>query len=319
MPRADRYSRWVSVAAAILLGVASAVVYGVSTVVQHRVVHREDGAADAHGLLMAARDRRWLSAVAGDGVGFILQVGALTVGSVVLVQPLTVLMLPVALVFAYVVGGPRPSRRDIGGAVVLIAGLAVFLALVGTPGKGRTPDGRRVAEFAVGALAAGILVCLSALRRRAAVRGVVCGTVAGAWFGMLAVLVNATSDAFARHGVHGALTSPRGYVPLIGALLLGAAGTVLTQVSFQIGALAATLPANLAADPVTAVVVGAVLLGEQVPAQPWRLAVYALCLAAVVAGAVQLASATRPAGEASTADAAGNVGGRARDDHAVSG
>ena len=64
---------------------------------------------------------------------------------------------------------------------------------------------------------------------------------------------------------------------------------MLTQVSFQVGALGATLPANLAADPFTGVLIGALLLREKLPFDAGHLIGYALCLAAIVFGAVQLA------------------------------
>jgi hypothetical protein len=81
--------------------------------------------------------------------------------------------------------------------------------------------------------------------------------------------------------------------------VVGVLGMALTQVSFQVGALAASFPANKATDPVAAVVLGAVLLHERVPAGPVHLLGYLLCLAAIVAGAVRLAAptpalATRP-------------------------
>ncbi len=63
----------------------------------------------------------------------------------------------------------------------------------------------------------------------------------------------------------------------------------LTQVSFQVGALAASFPANKSADPVAAVLLGAVLLHERVPAGAGHVLGYLLCLAAIVAGAVRLA------------------------------
>jgi hypothetical protein len=73
------------------------------------------------------------------------------------------------------------------------------------------------------------------------------------------------------------------------AAIMGLGGGMLTQMSFQVGALGATLPANLAADPTVAVVLGAVLLREHFPHSPAHLAAYAVCLAAVIAGAIRLA------------------------------
>ena len=48
-------------------------------------------------------------------------------------------------------------------------------------------------------------------------------------------------------------------------MLLGPMRIVLTQMSFQVGALRATLPANLATDPLAAVALGVVLLRENLP------------------------------------------------------
>jgi hypothetical protein len=121
------------------------------------------------------------------------------------------------------------------------------------------------------------------------IRGAVYGLAAGAYFGTLGVMVDAASDRASAAGVHGLFASARGLVPLVGILLLGIGGIVLTQVSFQVGALAATLPANLATDPFTGVLIGAVLLREHLPLSPQHLVGYGVCLAAVIAGAVQLA------------------------------
>jgi len=106
------------------------------------------------------------------------------------------------------------------------------------------------------------------------------------------VLVDAASDETGKHGFHGLLTHGRGLVPLAGIALLGIAGIILTQMSFQLGELGATLPANLAADPLMGVALGAVLLRERIPVTTGHLIVYALCLVVVVAGAIRLADPT---------------------------
>jgi hypothetical protein len=138
-------------------------------------------------------------------------------------------------------------------------------------------------------VAAGVVLCLLVAGRNRVVRGAVYGGVAGAYFGMLAVMVDAASTQAGKAGIHGMLTTPKGIVPLAGVALLGVGGIALTQMSFQIGALAATLPANLAADPMTAVALGIVLLREHIPHGPWHVVAYALCVVAVVAGAIRLA------------------------------
>jgi hypothetical protein len=283
-----------SLVVAVPLGIASALVYGTSIVIQHSEAYQH-GKSDTQGLLALLRNPRWLMAIGGDFIGFLLQIAALSAGSVVVIQPLVVLMLPVALVVGWLMGGPPPRMGDYLGSAAIIGGLAAFLLLIGTPGEGHVPRSRYIAMTILIVLAAGLVTSLAVTGRSAVVRGATYGLVAGVYFGTLGVMVDAASNRFSDDGWHGLLQTGRGLVPLIGIALLGLGGIILTQVSFQVGALRATLPANLAADPVTAVLIGALLLDEYVPTSIPHLVGYVLCLAAVVAGAVQLAGqATAP-------------------------
>lgn len=276
---------------AIPLGVAASVVYGTSIVVQHRTAqeHAEDGETSAASLWRLARNPLWLIAVGSDFAGFLLQAAALSAGSVVVIQPLVVLMLPVALGVSFLMGGHRPRVGDYLGCLGIIGGLALFLALVGDPGETHVPRPRVLGMAVILVLVIGVVLCFLVIGRNSIIRGAVYGAVAGAYFGTLAVLVDAASGQAGRHGLHSLVTTPKGIVPLAGIALLGIAGIVLTQMSFQLGALGATLPANLAADPLVGVFLGAVLLREHIPLSTGHIAIYIACLAAVGAGAVRLA------------------------------
>lgn len=280
-----------SLVAAVPLGVGAAVVYGTSIVVQHQTAqqHAEGGGPSAAGLLRLARNPLWLFAILGDGIGFVLQAAALSVGLVVVVQPLVVLMLPVALAVSFLMGGHRPRVGDYVGVFAILGGLAVFLALIGEPAGGHVPRSRYVGMAVILVLLAGVASSLLVTGRNRMVRGAMYGAVAGCYFGTLAVLVDAASSQFSRHGLHGLVAAPRGIVPVAGIVLLGTAGIVLTQMSFQLGALGATLPANLVADPLAGVLFGVLLLHEHIPLSVWHLTAYAVCVAAVVAGAIRLA------------------------------
>jgi drug/metabolite transporter (DMT)-like permease len=284
----------VSIVVAIPFGVGSAVVYGSSIVVQHRVAqhHADDGErASAAGLLRLIRNPVWLLAIAGDALGFVLQVVALSTGPVVVIQPLVVLMLPVSLFVSAALGWHVPRPGDYLGVLGVLSGLAVFLVLIGKPGAEHIPR-PQVIGLAIALVAlCGVVACLAVAGRNRVVRGAVYGGVAGIYFGTLAVMVDAASERAARAGLHGLLATPKGLIPLIGGVTLGVGGMVLTQMSFQIGTLAATLPTNLATDPLMGVVLGEVLLRERIPLSAWHLLVYALCVVAVVAGAVRLAAA----------------------------
>jgi drug/metabolite transporter (DMT)-like permease len=282
----------VSLAVAVPFGVASAVVYGASIVVQHRTAQQhvdQEGEASAAGLLRLVRNPIWLLAIVGDVIGFLFQIVALSTGPVVVVQPLVVLMLPVSLGVSYAMGGHRPRLGDYGGVVAVLGGLGVFLALIGEPPAGHVPRPRILGTAVILVLLAGVVLCLAATGRNRVLRGAVYGAVAGGYFGTHAVMVDAASERFSRDGLEGLLETPRGLVPLAGIVLLGVGGIILTQMSFQVGALGATLPANLAADPLMGVLLGVILLHERIPLSAGHLAVYVLCLAAVVAGAIRLA------------------------------
>jgi hypothetical protein len=285
----------VSLQVAIPLGVASAVVYGTSIVMQHRVASSGPGEEDARGLFRLVRNPRWLLAIGGDFIGFLLQIGALATGPVVIIQPLVVLMLPVSLGVNFLMGGPKPTLGDYLGSVAVVGGLSGFLAMLDRPGRPHTPDPWDTAIAILVVLGVGALLCLAVRQRGATLRGAIYGAVAGVCFGTLGVLVNAAAHRLIHRGVAALFTETSGIVSLAGILVLGAAGIVLTQVSFQVGALGATLPANLSTDPVAAVILGVLLLHEHVPIGVGYLIGYTACLAAVVAGAIRLAApATAP-------------------------
>jgi drug/metabolite transporter (DMT)-like permease len=276
---------------AVPFGVGSSVVYGTSIVVQHRTAqeHAEGGQASAAGLLRLVRSPAWLLAIAGDFVGFLLQIAALSTGPVVVVQPLVVLMLPVALAVSFLIGGYRPRLGDHLGVIGVVGGLAVFLAMIGIPGAEHVPRPRYLGMATIGVIVVGAILCIFATGRNKVIRGAMYGAVAGGYFGALAVMVDAASSEASDQGVDGLLESPRGLVPLACLTLLGIGGIVLTQMSFQVGALGATLPASLATDPLVGVLFGAALLRERIPMGAGHIAVYVLCLATVVAGAIRLA------------------------------
>lgn len=279
-----------SLAVAVPCGTLAAVAYGVSTAVQHSVVHRDSGRADARSLVRLLVNPRWLMSVGGDAIGLVLQVVALATGPVVLIQPLLVLAVPVSLPVGWALGGPKPRRRDFLACVAIIAGLGTFFLVLGNPGTAQ-PMTARSAEIAIAvALVVGVVACGSVRTRSAVLRAGTYGATAGAWFGLVGVLLNATSRAWQDHGTRG-LTMPEGWVPLAGVILLGAAAVTLTQISFQVGPLAASFPANEACAPVVAVVLGAVMLNEHVPISYLAMAAYIGCLICIIAGLVQLASA----------------------------
>ena len=274
--------------AGIVLGIASAVVYGISVVVQHRVVHNTRASGWA-GLRQIVASPAWLMAVGGDFCGFVLQVGALSLAPVVIVQPLAVLMLPVALAAGYALGAPRPGWVDFAACALLAGSLSGFLWIVGGAQRGTVPQPVRILAVLVLVLALVLGLMFVTHSAPPIPRSAVLGGVAGVCWGTLAVFVNAASDSFEDGGVRALLTTPRGYLPLVAVAALGLLGMAFTMASFKAGSLAVVLPVNLCADPLSAIIFGALLLGQHIPLDAPSLLGYALCFCGLAAAATRIA------------------------------
>ncbi len=290
---------------AVAAGLGSALAYGAGTAGQHAAAYT--GRTDAGELADLARNPRWLLATVADLFGIGLQLLALDNGPVVLVQPLLVLSLPVAVGLRPFFGAPGPSWRELSYSVALIAGLALFLGVLGEPHRGRTIGVSAAGWTSVLALGLGGALILALRRRSPVPRAVGFGVVAGCWFGLVSVLIEAVSRVLDRHGVAG-FGHPAGWVPLAGVVVLAVGGYLLVQIGFQLGPLGASFPPNLILDPVVAVVLGAVLLGEHVPVGPVALASYLVCLLLVGWAAVRLADPNGPGCLPPRPEPAGTIG-----------
>ncbi len=273
---------------AVAAGLGSALAYGAGTAGQHAAAYTGDSCADAGKLADLVRNPRWLLASVADVVGIGLQLVALASGPVVLVQPLLVISLPVAVLLRSRFGAPRPSRSDLASCAAVILGLALFFVLLGEPSRGRIIGAQAAGLTSVAALAGGGLA-IAAVRRRAAVpRAVIFGVVAGCWFGVVSVLIEAVASVWQDDHLAG-FGRPVGLVPLAAVLVLAVGGYLVVQIGFQLGPLGASYPPNLILNPVVAVVLGAALLGEHVRLGSGRILGYLLCVLVVGWAALRLA------------------------------
>ena len=132
----------------VLLCLGSALAFATSSTVKHVSAHQVPDAQDLRarsvGRLVAAtvRNRYYLAGIAADAVGLSLQLVALHLGALGVVQPLLVTGLLFALLLRQLSHG-RVSPREIAWGLVLTASLAGFLVLAGTAdqsGAGESAD-----------------------------------------------------------------------------------------------------------------------------------------------------------------------------------
>ncbi|CAM3107471.1 DMT family transporter [Prescottella defluvii] len=225
------------------------------------------------------RSPRWWAGLLGDGGGYLMQVVALALGSVLVVQPLLVTALLFALPLSARFSGTRFPRSSWGLAVALSAALAVFL-VVGNPTEGGTdaPWARWALPLTVTvvAIAVATLVGLSP-RVAPGRRALLLGAASGALYGVAVAFTKYVTDLL-----------ERGFVEVVGAwqtyalLAAGIAGVYLQQRAFQVGPLSASLPAMTIGEPVIAIFLGMTVLDERLRVSGAGIAVIAVAAAVMV-------------------------------------
>ncbi|MGW6421880.1 DMT family transporter [Nocardia sp. NPDC055053] len=279
--------------AAIVCAVVAALLFAVASVAQQRAAAAvPEGSALMRSLL---RSKRWWAAIVGDVGGYGMQVLALSLGAVLIVQPILVSSLVFALPLSARLNHQRITGRAAATALVLVAALVVFL-IVGNPTAGEETAPLR--EWLVPLT---ILLSIVALATLAGFlvpnpsgRALALGLAGGALFGLAAALTDRVVTLFGDGP--GAVLSGWQTWALVAAGLLG---FYLQQRAYQAGPLAASLPAAAVAEPLAAAFLGLTALDEQLRTDGAGLIVVAvsvvvMCVATVALCRTQAAPLSEP-------------------------
>ena len=272
----------------MLCALGSSLMYALASVLQHRgAVDQPDEQSLRLGLLVRLlRHPAWVAGTACDVAAYVLQFVALGHGPIVVVQPLLVCGLLFALPIGAAWSGRRLGRADWAAAVMVCAGLGVFLA-VANPAAGRsdTGPGHWAALLVAVTAVSGVLIAVGVgpdARRKA----VALAAAAGVIYGAAAALTKTTSHLLAR-GVLPLLTHWQPWVLVV----FGVGGMLLAQSAFQAGALDLSLPTMTVVDPVVSIAIGASLFGEAISAGAAAVAAEVVALVVMSVGVVLLARA----------------------------
>jgi hypothetical protein len=239
------------------LAMASALLFGVGAVLQH---HAATSSTADRGLQLRvmARQRSWVVGQLSTTTGSGLQVAALALAPVAIVQPLLAAGLLVALALRTVRDRCWPTGAEFLGAALTAGGLAVFLiAARPAPGApGHLPHPLAVIAAAVLGLA---VVALATRLRRGAPGALACGLAAGLAAGIAAVLISSALKILSTYGLVRALAGPE----LWAAIVMAVAAQIGAQHAFSRGALTWSLPALTVLDPLAAIPAARFLLGER--------------------------------------------------------
>jgi hypothetical protein len=297
----------VSRPAAVVTGLAAALVFGISSVADQRSTKRVQSrrALSPRILLDLVRQPLWLTAIGANVLGFALQVVALDFGSLALVQPILVCDLVFAVLIAWYLRhradrqrpGSRPGVLVIfGGVAATTAGVAGFLA-IGQPSGGQT----RASLSILPPLAAGLVVvvggCLAVAARNRELRPLALALACGVCYGVAAFVIKIVTSEFG-----GGLARLFSDWPIYVLAVVGPVGFLLNQDAFQQGTLLAPVQAIITtADPVISIALGVLWLHVRLRSGPAATLGVVASLLVMTAGIVIIArSSPQVAGRGAT-------------------
>jgi drug/metabolite transporter (DMT)-like permease len=270
----------------IFFALCAAVFMAIGIVVRQRAtmdLPADDGVSTVMITTLLRRPIWW----AGTGsavLGYVFQALALSTGSLILVQPLLMSALLFTLPLSARLGGRSVTRSEWLWAGLLTIGLAVFV-LLARPGAQDSPASLPVSiivAICVGVLIVGCVV--AAVRIGGWQRAALLAISVGVLFGVVAVTTKIVMHVANERGLLALLATPAPYALIV----LGVIATLLQQSAFHAGALQMTVPTMLVLEPVVAVLLGAVVLGEQLEAGSYEAIVLSAAVIAMVAATVAL-------------------------------
>jgi drug/metabolite transporter (DMT)-like permease len=282
---------------AVPAALAAAGSLGVAWALQHRAARRvhQRAAINANLLADLARQRSWSVSLTFTVAGLLLQCVALATGPLVLVQSILVTTLAVAVLCSQVLLRQRPDRLVSLGAVLCVGGMVAFL-VIARPGDGSGTSTRGTVVGSAATVVALLAACVVvAVRGKGRVRTMCLAAAASMLYGVTAGLAKLATQT-AAHGVLALLAE----WPVYLIVVCGPLGFVLTQNAFNAGV---TLPPALAVltvgEPLTALVVGMLWLGETVRMGALSLLGEVITLSVLVAGVILLSYRAPTAGRQS--------------------
>jgi drug/metabolite transporter (DMT)-like permease len=269
---------------AALLALVAACAFALGNAMQQRGALRTSARGESSRfLLQLFRRPVWILGEALQIAGFVAQVVALAIGSLLVVQAIVVSSFVIALPCGVWLTDQRLGRREVLGALTTVTGLILFL--VGGHSTGSTNHATAAGWVVCLAVSAVVLAGLDLTSRRVgpAPAAAVLGAAAGIAFGLQGGQVKAL--AHVGGGVVGIVTSWQLYALAV----VGFAGFVYQQRGLKVGVLAPNLAASNVATLVASVVLGVALFAETLGRGAIGLALSVLGLVLMAAGILALA------------------------------
>jgi drug/metabolite transporter (DMT)-like permease len=239
-------------------------------------------------LLALGKQTWWLLGTIALLAGYAFQAVALAHGRLAVIQPLLVTTIVFALPLGYFLTNQAINRREVLGALVVVAGLAIF-TVVGDAADGN--DNAPANQWAVAVLGFGaVAAVLIVLGNKGSVvrKAGLYGACAGVLYGLSASLCKPTVEILGDDGIGAVLTSWEAYAFAIAGVL----AFVVQQVSLATGKLATSVATVSVCNPLVSIVIGTLLLDERLAEPTWHKVVAYCGLGVALFGAVVISLAT---------------------------
>ena len=283
------------------LTLLAALGFAAAAVAQEAAAARQDSGSAGEGsfLLQLLRRPLWLVGLFAYITAYGLQVWAVSLGPVVIIQPLIAAQLVFSLVLGSVFMGRKAGVWEWLGAVAVTIGLAGFI--VGTDPSPGNPDATLPAWLtASGATSLAVVLALVAgSRTQGALRSALYGPAAGLCWGFMIVLMKSVTHSLGESDGWSAFTTLLSRPFVYGLIGTAIGGFLLLQKAFQAGSLTNALVSYTLVEIVLAVLLGIVLFGEKPHSDALSLGITAAASILMIAGIVSLAGARPEAADSS--------------------
>ncbi|WP_091234213.1 DMT family transporter [Microbacterium sp. 3J1] len=276
----------------IPLALAGAVFMSLGAQYQHRGVEKMErlsGADGASGLSMVQvrgllTRPSWLVGTLMLALAIVCQLAALTVAPLIVVQPLGAIALVITTLLNARISGHAPTRQSITAIVCCVGGifLFVFFAAIFATEK----DVTDTELFTILAILLVVIIILGAcwliLRHRMRALFYIVG--AGILYGFVATLAKVVIKRV-QAGNFDWIT----IVCVVALIAAAAVGAYFVQTAYSSGPPDLVIAGLTVVDPLIAVLIGMVVLGEAAAAPPWVFVIFGIAGAIAVWGVVGLA------------------------------
>jgi len=290
---------------AVVVALLATTAYHLGLILEKRALRRLPAIDARHALALlriVLTAPAWLVGFALMACGFGLQVVALTLAPVSVVQPVLGSGVVVLLVLSRLVLRERLGRTELACVLAMAASIVVIaLSAIGSAGHvGHRASGIWLAAVAVPAGLLALALGAAALRpggpgkHRVPAIGVSYGVASGLFYGVATLAIKALSGIFVHHANWLGLlariaSSPYPYV----TVACSAAGLLIFQTGLQRCRVSIVGPVSNITGSMFFMVAGSWLFGERLPADPGKLAMRLAGI--VVAGVVVVLLSRQPA------------------------